>query len=189
MESLKPMDLLVLLALALVVVAGYIHGAPRRLFGIGAILIAAQIRGPVGSYLAGEWNQIAPSYSYMVAFGALFLSGAVALSIGIQATYQSALLIKRWPIADEILGGILGLVEGLIILIAIFLILDPYFTTARTPGSGEFGPLRFLSQSLEGSLTAAIIRDTLAPAFLAVFGGLFPADVVRTFATLLSARH
>ncbi|HYN70318.1 MAG TPA: CvpA family protein [Candidatus Eisenbacteria bacterium] len=191
MELIKPMDLLVLMALAVMVVVGYIQGAPRRLFGLGAILfallVAAQIRGPLGTYLAEQWNQIAPAYSFMVAFGALFLGGAVALSIGIQVTYQPAPLIKRWPIADEILGGVLGFVEGVLILIAIFLILDPYFTTARSPGSGEFGPLRFLSQSLDGSLTAAIIRESLAPAFLAVFGAFFPADVARTFAALLVA--
>ena len=191
MESLKPMDLLVLLALALMVIVGYIQGPPRRLFGIAAIvfalLVAAQIRGPLGTYLAGEWNHIAPSYSFMVAFGALFLAGAIALSIGIQVTYESARLIKRWPIADEILGGALGFVEGVIILIAIFLILDPYFGTVKLPGSGEFAPLRWLSQSLDGSLTASLMRETFVPAFLALFGGLFPADVVRACATLLVA--
>ncbi|HEX4898101.1 MAG TPA: CvpA family protein [Candidatus Limnocylindrales bacterium] len=192
MESLKPMDLLVLLALAVMVAIGYIQGVPRRLFGIAAIvfalLVAVQLRGPLGGYLANEWNQIAPSYSYMVAFGALFLAGAIALSLGIQMTYQSAPLIKRYPVLDEALGGVLGFVEGVIILIAIFLILDPYFATVKVPGSGEFGPLRFLSQSLEGSLTASLMRETFVPAFLALFGGLFPADVVRTFAALLVAR-
>jgi uncharacterized membrane protein required for colicin V production len=192
MEALKPIDLIVLLALALMVVVGYIQGVPRRLFGIAAIifalLVAAQLRGPLGAYLAHEWNQIVPSYSYMVAFGALFLAGAIALSLGIQVTYQSAPLIKRWPVVDEVLGGVFGFIEGVIILIAIFMILDPYFSTVKTPGSGEFGPLRWLSQSLEGSLTASLMRETFVPWFLAPFGGLFPADVVRTFAALLVAR-
>ena len=192
MESLKPMDLIVLLALAVMVVIGYIQGLPRRLFGIAAILfallVAAQLRGPLGTYLAHEWNQIVPSYSYMVAFGALFVAGAVALSVGIQVTYQSAPLIKRYPILDEVFGGVLGFVEGVIILIAVFLIIDPYFSSVKVPGSGEFGPLRWLSQSLEGSLTASLMRETFVPAFLALFGGLFPADVVRTFVMLLVAR-
>ena len=192
MESLKPMDLIVLLALAVMVVIGYIQGLPRRLFGIAAILfallVAAQLRGPLGTYLAHEWNQIVPSYSYMVAFGALFVAGAVALSLGIQVTYQSAPLIKRYPILDEVFGGVLGFVEGVIILIAVFLIIDPYFSSVKVPGSGEFGPLRWLSQSLEGSLTASLMRETFVPAFLALFGGLFPADVVRTFVMLLVAR-
>ena len=192
MESLKPIDLIVLLGFALLVVVGYIQGVPRRLFGIAAIvfalLVAAQLRGPLGTYLSREWNQIVPSYSYMVAFGSLFLAGAVALSLGIQVTYQSAPLIKRYPVLDEVLGGMLGFVEGVIILIAIFLILDPYFSAVKVPGSGEFGPLRWLSQALEGSLTASLMRDAFVPAFLGVFGGLFPADVVRTFAMLLVAR-
>ena len=61
MEALKPIDLIVLLALALMVVMGYIQGVPRRLFGIAAIifalLVAAQLRGPGGAYIAHQLKQ------------------------------------------------------------------------------------------------------------------------------------
>src|SRR5260221_11229930 len=132
MESLKPMDLIVLLALALMVVIGYIQGVPRRLFGIAAIvfalLVAAQLRGPLGAYLAHEWNQIVPSHSYMVAFRALFLARAVAPSLGTQVTYQSAPPINLWPLVDEVLGAPFRSIERCVLPIAIFRVRGPYFS-------------------------------------------------------------
>jgi uncharacterized membrane protein required for colicin V production len=190
-ESIKPIDLFVLLALAGMFVIGYLQGVPRRLFGIAAmifsILVALQLRSPFGAYLASEWTTITPAYSYMVAFGAIFVATAAALSIGIELTYQSAPLIKRWPVADEIVGGILGVVEGFVILVATFLTLDPYFSAATTPGNGEFGPLRFLATALDGSLTAGIVRDWFVPWFIFGFGLLVPDDIKKAFASILVA--
>jgi len=190
-ESIKPIDLFVLLALAGMFVVGYVQGVPRRLFGIAAmifsILVASQLRSPFGAYLSTEWTTITPAYSYMVAFGAVFVATAAALSIGIELTYQSAPLIKRWPVADEIAGGILGVIEGFIILIAIFLTLDPYFNAATTPGTGEFGPLRFLATAFDGSLTAGIVREWFVPWFIFAFGLLLPDDIEKAFATILTA--
>src|SRR5436190_4941131 len=101
-------------------VAGYAQGVIRRLLGIAAItfsiILGAQMRQPLGDYLAHEWTTIAPEYSYMVAFGAVFVAAAVTLSIGIQITYRPAPLFNRYPVLDEIVGGLLGVVEGFLIL-------------------------------------------------------------------------
>jgi hypothetical protein len=43
----------------------------------------AVIEDPVGKYLSQQWTSIAPEYSYMVAFGAVFVAAAITLSIGI----------------------------------------------------------------------------------------------------------
>jgi hypothetical protein len=116
----------------------------------------------------------------------------VTLSIGIQITYRPAPLFKRYPVLDEIVGGLLGVVEGFIILIAILLILDPYYTipTIReTAGFGEFGLLRTLHGYLDNTVTAEILRDNVIPILLAIFGFLFPQDVRDTFARALTARR
>src|SRR6185369_10980621 len=111
-------------------VVGYAQGVIRRLLGIAAILfsiiLGAQLRSPLGTYLANEWTTIAPEYSWMVAFGAVFVAAAVTLSIGIQITYRPAPLFHRYPVLDEIVGGLLGVLEGFLILVAILLITDPY---------------------------------------------------------------
>ena len=191
MERITPFDLVILLALLAMFVLGYAQGVVRRLLGIAAILfsifLAAQLRQPLGEYLAREWSQIAPSYSYMVAFGAVFVAAAVTLSLGIQITYRPAPLFPRYPVLDELLGGILGVLEGVIILIAIMLILDPYYNLPQvreTVGLGEFQPLRTLHDFLDPTLTAAILRDNVIPGIFVVLGGLFPQDVRDAFASV-----
>lgn len=199
MERITPFDLLILLALLAMFVVGYAQGVVRRLLGIAAILfslyLAAQLRQPVGEYLAREWSTIAQSYSYMVAFGAVFVATAVTISLGIQLAYRPAPLFERYPVLDELLGGLLGVLEGFIILIAIFLILDPHYTlpeVKQTVGYGEFTFLRSLHELLDDTLTADIIRHNVIPPLLAVFGFMFPQDVRDAFAraatTLLARR-
>lgn len=175
MERLTPFDLVILLALLAMFIVGYAQGVIRRLLGIGAILfslfLAAQLRQPVGEYLAREWSTIAQSYSYMVAFGAVFTAAAVAISLGIQITYRPAPLFNRYPVLDEIVGGLLGVLEGLIILTAIIMILDPHYslpTTTATPGPGEFTLLRSVHELLDDTLFADVIRHNVIPAIFAV---------------------
>lgn len=192
-------DLVIFLALLAMFVLGYAQGVIRRLLGIGAIvfslILAAQLRQPVGEYLAREWSTIAQTYSYMVAFGAVFVAAAVTISLGIQLTYRPAPLFDKYPVLDEILGGLLGVLEGFIILVAIFLILDPHYNlpeVRETVGFGEFTFLRSLHQLLDDTLTADIVRHTIVPAVFAVFGFLFPQDVRDAFpraaAALLARR-
>jgi uncharacterized membrane protein required for colicin V production len=195
-DRITGFDLVIFLALLAMFVAGYAQGVVRRLLGIAAILFAlilgAQLRQPLGQYLANEWSTIVPSYSYMVAFGAVFLAAAVTLSIGIQITYRSAPLFPKYPVLDEILGGVLGVVEGFIILIAILLILDPHYTqpaVQQNVGFGEFRLLRTLHEFLDPTLTAGILRDNIIPILLAVLGVLFPQDVRDAFARILLARR
>jgi uncharacterized membrane protein required for colicin V production len=195
-EAIKPFDLVIVLALVAMFIVGYAQGTVRRLLGIAAIVFAlilgAQLRQPLGSYLANQWTSIGAAYSFMVAFGAVFVATAVTLSIGIQITYRPALLFKRYPVLDEIVGGLLGVVEGFIILIAILLILDPYFTdpsVRETAGVGEFGLLRMVHEWLDNTVVAGFLRDTVIPGLLALFGFLFPQDVRDTFARALTARR
>jgi len=192
-ERLTPFDIVVVLALLGMFIVGYAQGVVRRLLGIAAILFAivlgSYLRAPLGAYLAEQWTSISDDYSFMVAFGAAFAATAIALSIGIQITYRPAPLFQKYPVLDEILGGLLGVLEGIIILIAIVLILDPYFTqpsVRETAGFGEFGLLRTLFTFLDKSLTGDILRHSVIPPILAVFGFLFAQDVKDAFRTALA---
>jgi uncharacterized membrane protein required for colicin V production len=188
-ERITVFDLVILLALLAMFVVGYAQGVIRRLLGIGAILfslfLAAQLRQPVGQYLTNQWGTIAQSYSYMVAFGAVFVAAAVTISLGIQLTYRPAPLFDKYPVLDEILGGLLGVLEGIIILIAVLLILDPHYTlpeVKQTVGAGEFTFLRTVHELLDTSVTAEILRNSVIPVILGVLGFLFPQDVRDAFA-------
>lgn len=193
MERIQTFDLVIFLALLAMFVVGYAQGVVRRLLGIGAILfsliLGALLRPSVGQYLANEWTTIVPQYSYMVGFGAVFVAAAVTLSLGIQISYRPAPLFPKYPVLDELLGGLLGVLEGFLILIAFLLITDPYFTldAAQRPGLGEFGLLRTLHDFVDPTLTADILRHTAIPVVLALLGFLFQQDVKDAFARALSA--
>lgn len=196
MDRLQPFDLIIFLALLAMFVVGYAQGVVRRLLGIAAIsfalILGGQLRQPFGQYLAHEWTGIAPDYSFMVGFGAVFFAAAVALSIGIQIMYRPAPLFTRYPVLDEIVGGLLGVVEGFLILVAILLITDPYYTQEafrEKPGLGEFGLLRSLHTWLDPTLTASILRDSVIPLLLGALGVLFPLEVREPFARVLLARR
>jgi uncharacterized membrane protein required for colicin V production len=187
-ERIQTFDLVIFLALLAMFIVGYAQGVIRRLLGIGAIIfslvLGSQLRQPVGQYLANEWTGIAPAYSFMVAFGAVFVAAAVTISLGIQLTYRPAPLFNRYPVLDEIVGGILGVIQGILIIVAFLMITDPYFTNpaySATAGFGEFRLLRTIHEFLDPTLTADILRTSLIPGILAVFGFLFQQDVRDAF--------
>jgi uncharacterized membrane protein required for colicin V production len=190
MERITPFDLVILLTLLAWFVLGYAQGVIRRLLGIAAVVFAivlgSYLRAPLGGYLANEWTNIDDKYSFMVAFGAVFLATWLALSFGIQISYRPAPLFQKYPVLDEILGGLLGVFEGFLVLIAIMLILDPYFTDPKVReqvGIGEFGLLRTIFDLFDKSLTGDILRHNVIPVVLGVFGFLFPQDVRDAFRT------
>jgi uncharacterized membrane protein required for colicin V production len=193
-EGIQPFDLVMFLALFAMFVVGYAQGVTRRLLGIAAIVfslfLGAQLRTPFGGYLAQQWTNISADYSYMIGFMAIFVASAVTLSVAIQISYRPAPLFYRYPVLDEILGGVLGVLEGLIIFMAVLIIIDPWFLgSGLAPGgvTGEFGPLRSLHVFIDDSVIATVMRENIIPALFAVVGGLFPEDVVNTFAAALTA--
>src|SRR5215212_865874 len=160
MESITPFDLVSFLVLLGMFILGYMQGVTRRVLGLVAILfslgVAIQLRQSLGAYLAQQWTTAPPQYAYMVAFGAVFLALAVALTIGLQLAYRPAPLFPKYPVLDEILGGLIGLFEGFVLLMILVLVTDPYFATSSglNASIGEFGPLRWLWGTIDSSLTA-----------------------------------
>jgi uncharacterized membrane protein required for colicin V production len=185
--SVEAIDLLVFFALFGMFILGFMQGIIRRLLGIASILIslllAAQIRGPLGDFLAQNWTQYPPDYNRMIAFGTVFLAGSIASTIAIQLFYRPIPLFAQYPLIDEIVGGVLGVIQAGLILGAFFLITDPFFlTSGQEAGTNEFPFVREIHQAFDGSLTASIVRDRIAPFILALFGGVFPKVVNDVFA-------
>jgi uncharacterized membrane protein required for colicin V production len=186
LRSIDPFDLLVVLVFAALFILGYIQGAIRRLLGIASLLfsflLAANLRDPLGDFLAPNWSQFPGEYSQMVGFGTAFVAASLAFSLVIQAFYKRVPLFDKYTIVDELLGGLLGIVQGVILIGAMIIILDSFF---RIPGiaprSTELPFLRELYGAYDGSITADIFRGTLIPAFLAITGPLIPNDLRSYF--------
>lgn len=184
--SIKPIDLLAFFALFGMFILGFMQGIIRRLLGTASILIsllvAAQVRAPLGDFLARNWTQYPAEYNYMIAFGTVFLAGSIAATIAIQLFYRPLPLFAQYPIIDEIIGGVIGLIEAGLILGAFFIITDPFFLTVGAERTTtEFPFVREIHDAFDGTLTATIVRDRIAPFILLVFGFVFPPVVKDVF--------
>jgi uncharacterized membrane protein required for colicin V production len=183
LTSASLFDVLVFIFLFGMFVLGYIQGTIRRLLGLAAIifsfLLAGQLRDPLGSFLAKNWTQYPPEYSYMLAYLFLFAFTAILFSIIIQSFYHPQPLFENARFVDEVIGGTLGVVEGLVLIGCGIIILDSYFTLPGLPdGTGYLPFLPAIFKLYDPSATADLFRTNLIPGMLAVMGALLP-DTVR----------
>ncbi len=180
-------DLLVVLGLFAAFVLGFIQGVIRRVLGIGsmlfAFLLASNLRDSFGGWLADNWTQFPRAYSLMIGYATLFIVFTAVFSIVIQGFYKRTHIYAKTPIIDEVGGGILGVVEAVILLGIVIVILDTFPFQTTPPFSGELGFVRSLFQAVDGSSTQAVFRGTLLPAFFALVGGLVPHDVASIYRT------
>lgn len=183
--SIKTADLLVFFALFALLILGFMQGIIRRLLGIGSILlsllIAGQLQGPVGDFLASNWQQYSTEYNHMIAFGGIFLAGSIAAAIATQLFFKPVPLFAQYPVIDEVVGAMLGLLQGALILAAFYIITDPFFNLGGQTQGNEFPFVRQLHDALQGSVTADITRTRLVPFILLLFGGVFPETVRQAF--------
>ena len=167
-------------------ILGYLQGTTRRLLGIASILLslvlAAQIRAPFGDLLIANWRQFLPEYSRMLAFGLVFITASVAFTILIEGVYERSPLAPRFPHVDPILGGVLGVLQGGMIIGCAIMVLDSYFLGAGTilrPDELLF--LRDFAHAVDVSQVERIYRHDLIPGFFVLLGGLIPEDVRAVF--------
>ncbi len=166
-------------------VLGFAQGIVRRLLGIVSIafsfLLASQLRGTLGSFFATNWTQFPPEYSHMIAFAILFMASTVIFALVIQSYYKRAPLFARYPFLDELLGGLLGVVEALLLIGCGIAILDSYFRLPIAIGGHEVQQVRDLFNVVNVSGTAELFRSTLIPVFVSIFGPLVPSDIQALF--------
>jgi membrane protein required for colicin V production len=163
-------------------VLGFAQGTIRRLLGIGSILfswfLAANLAEPLSGFLGRNWTQFPMEYSYMIGFLSVFLTSSIALALVAQGFYKPQPLFQKARFADEIIGGLLGIVEAAIIFGAILVILDQFFLIPAMPvNPNELPFLRQIWEAIDPTQIAAIFRDTLIPAFFALTGFLVPDEI------------
>jgi uncharacterized membrane protein required for colicin V production len=181
-NNVKTVDLLLVLFFGAFFVLGFAQGTIRRLIGIASILFsflfAANVAEPLGDFLAANWTDQSPQYSYMVGFMTVFVAAALAFAIVVQGFYRPQPLFQRARFADEILGGLLGLLQAAIILGAVVIILDTYYRlTGIQQGPNEMQFLRDLFTLLDDSRIVAVFRSTLIPAFFVLVGLFIPSSI------------
>ncbi len=180
-------DLLFFVAVAVGFLLGAVQGIVRRLLGIASIMVAfflaAYLREPLGDMLAANWTQFPPGYVTMLAFGGLFIVLAILSTIIIQGFYRRAPVVEDAEWIDEILGGLLGVVQALLLIGIAIIILASYFglPTARYVAS-EVLFLRDAWDAISRSAVGTFYIDTLIPIFIGLSGPLVPVTLRHQFA-------
>jgi membrane protein required for colicin V production len=184
--TIQTVDLLLALFFMGFFVLGFAQGTIRRLIGIGSILfsflLAANLAEPVGGFLATNWTHLPKEYSQMVGFATIFVAASLAFAIVVQGFYRPQPLFEKARFVDEILGGLLGLLQAAIILGSVVIILDSFFRLsgiAQDPDEIDF--LRNLWVFLDGSQIVEFFRTTLIPAFFVLFGLFIPSDIKQMY--------
>ena len=179
-------DLLVFILLIAGFIVGYLQGTVRRLIGIVtalfSLIVAAQLRRPLGDFLAGNWGQFPPGYSHLLAFGFLFALLVIIFAILTQVYFERGPLLPRWRYADPLLGGFFGIIEMLVFIGALILILDSYFATPDlVVSAAEFSWLRDFFNAIDVSRTADLFRASAFPALFALIGFFIPEELRRLY--------
>ena len=182
LEGFAAIDLVLILLFMGFFVLGFAQGTIRRLIGLASILFsfffAANLAEPLGEFLGANWTQFPKEYSYMIGFGTVFLAAALAFAIVAQGFYKPQPLFEKARFADEVLGGILGVVQFGVILGATVVILDSFFRIPGIPADPqELVFLREFWTLLDGSQIVQTFRETIIPAFMSVTGFLIPDNI------------
>ena len=184
--SVNRVDLLIFLFFMAFFVLGFAQGTIRRLIGIGSILFsflfAANVAEPLGNYLGSNWTQFSTAYATMIGFMTVFLASSVAFAVVVQGLYKTQPLFKKARFVDELLGGILGLVEAAVIFGCILVILDSFFRVRGiAPDAQELKFLRQFWEQIDPTRAAAMFRDTVIPTFFMLTGFLVPDWIERNY--------
>jgi uncharacterized membrane protein required for colicin V production len=186
LNGIKPVDLIIVLYFMAFFVLGFAQGTIRRLLGIGSILFsflfAANVAEPLGNFLGANWTQFPREYSYMIGFATIFVASSVAFALVVQGFYKPQPLFQRARFVDEIIGGLLGLVQAALIFGAVLIILDTFFRIPGIPvSSNELPLLRDLWGALDGSRFAEVFRSTLIPGFILLLGLFIPDKIEQAY--------
>ena len=188
LTNINRFDLLVVLFLFGMFVLGFVQGTIRRILGLASMLFsflfAANLRDSLGSFLAANWNQFPDEYAVMIGFGTVFVAGTIAFTLIIQGFYHRQPLFEKSTIVDEGLGGILGVIQGLVLIGFIIIILDSFFLIPTIPEDpNELLLIRGFHDFYDQSGAAALFRNNLIPAFYALFGLFIPENLKSFYVT------
>jgi len=186
LSTVNRVDLLIFLFFMAFFVLGFAQGTIRHLIGIGSILFsflfAANVAEPLGNYLGSHWTQFSKEYATMVGFLTVFLAASIAFAVVVQGLYKPQPLFQKARFLDELIGGILGLVEAALIFGCILVILDSFFRIPGIPPDAQ--ELKFLREfwlQLDPTKAAELFRGTVIPVFFTLTGFLVPDWLERNY--------
>jgi uncharacterized membrane protein required for colicin V production len=141
-------------------------------------VLAANLRGPVGDALARYWRADTPEYAAFIGLGATFAVLYVVAMLAAQVYVKRITLFPKSDIADDIVGGLVGALEAIVLIGVVILVMDSYFRVHPSAGSSnEMDLLRTIFDFYDHSLTVHVYRDLLGPVFMAGLGWTLPESL------------
>ena len=180
--GIQTVDLLLVLYFMAFFVLGFAQGTIRRLIGIASILfsffLAANLYEPLGNFLSGNWTQFSKEYSFMIGFLVVFVGAAIVFALIAQGWYKPTPLFEKARFVDEVIGGLLGMLEAVLLFIIVIIILDSFFVIPGIPESGnELHFLRDFWVWMDAAQVTAFFRESILPIFFTLFGLFVPDNI------------
>ena len=179
LQSLTAADLALLLIYAGMFILGFFQGGTRALLGLlawlFAFVIGVTLWQPLGDWLSGSWTMYSLIYTRMLAFLIGFTISMIVGAILIVTFTKRAALLPRWPLADEILGGVLFVVLAVLVTGAVLLALDSAYQGGLA-GREDVPWLTSIQEALQASLIGGWINAAIVPLILTVFGPIIPDE-------------
>jgi uncharacterized membrane protein required for colicin V production len=175
-------DIVVVLVAMAIFVVGWFQGVIRQVLSIAAFvvafLLAANLRDPLGDFLARYWTFYDREFNFTLALLGLWIALSVTLQIGILSFYRGVVISRRLVVLDELLGGLLGAFQVFLVLALLTLIFDSYYLAPRppvTPHDVEWA--RSFDGLLKDSVLVQALRNGLGAWLLTLLGPLLPSDL------------
>lgn len=177
LSELGWVDLVIILALAGGVFAGFTQGAISYVLNaiavVIAFIVAAQMKGPIHDLL-GFWTAFTPEGRELLIFILLFIALVAAGWFLIHRLYRRT----RLPVAkqiDEIFGAIFGLVFVALVISLQLIVFDSFFKAGGETG----GWLAAYYEALDDSLIVGFFRETLIPTVGYVARPFVPNEIAQ----------
>ncbi len=181
LSRLSPIDIFIVLVLAVGVFAGFTQGAIRSALNsvvvLVAFIIASQLRDPLFDLLS-FWQAFTPELRQQIIYLFLFIGLLIGGWFVVRAFYRRT----RLPVAkqvDEVIGAVLGLLVAALTLTFLMVVMDSFFTRASDAAVASTGWLGGLYKALNESVLMEFFRSTLIPTFGAVARLVVPGDIAE----------
>jgi uncharacterized membrane protein required for colicin V production len=181
LTKLGPIDLFIIILLALGIFSGFTAGLIRYALNIVvvivAFIIASQLRVPLYNVLS-FWQAFTPDLREQLLFLGLFLLLAISGWFMVRTFYKRT----RLPIIrqlDEIGGAVLGLLFAALSIMFTMIVMDSFFKLAPDSSTGNAGPLAAFYNAMNSSVLVDFFRTTLIPTFGALARPFVPSEIAE----------
>jgi uncharacterized membrane protein required for colicin V production len=179
-------DIILLLIIAGAFLIGFFWGVIRGLIALAAwfvvFILSAHVSLPVGDYLTTQWTQYGGPYDHMLAWLLSFGVGfAITLALIVIGTRGSQDL-SRYPLLDDLIGGLLGVAIAVLVIAAVIAILQSFYGSGPPAGTAQGAQWSSdLYRALIDSTIGGRIADSLVPVLMSLLAPLLPATINSAF--------